>query len=523
VARSRGGPLALVALLIVIGGGAAAAWYLLRGQAGEGGGGPAVRAVVPVEGDLLAEGHSFEGQRGGWESDPRASAGFALDSAARRSGEVGLLAELERAPDEPAPWALEQSPAVRVAAGRALSARAWLEAEGGAEVLLGVRLESSSDAAAQPVVFWDAPHASAGEAREFVVDVPPAYDRARALLLARLVEGAEAGEAGADDVSLVPVPAPPGRPKLGETELFASGSTAVLFKIDRALLSGLSFAPVGRAHDPAAPRARIEALSEEHGLRLSPAGAQGAQVLSFFVESGLAAGGLASTGTGGYRTHQVEFEREGAEALLVGRGRDRVRVACGGARVVRGQPAGGGFRVEVEFAAPPEVFVQTSFNAERDAAQTLARQARRAEAEGRLGEALSLWGRLLDEYPFEESLVRESETTRGRLEQAGHAELRELEVRLERARFFRLIDIFRRCREDAQALAARYEPSGVAEGARALIAQIDADSAGLAAELDAAERARLAAIEAALRGSGSTRLAERVAERLAELQSRGGH
>jgi hypothetical protein len=296
----------------------------------------------------------------------------------------------------------------------------------------------------------------------------------------------------------------------------------VLFKIDRALLSGMSFASEGRAGEPQAPRMALSAATEEHGLRLSASAATQGASFALFVEAGLAAGGLATTGPGGYRTHQTEFVREGADSILIGRGRDLVRLVCAEARAVRGAPEAGGFRLEVDLAGAAQVFLQTSFRQERDAAQTLAREARAAEQQGRLGEALGLWGRVLDEVPFEEALVAEAESTRGRLEQAGHAQLQELGVRLERARFFRLIEIFRRCRDEALALQARYAPSSVAEAAAALVAEIDRDSAGLNAELFAAERARLAAIEAGLRESGSVRLADRVRERLTELSSGGG-
>lgn len=521
VARSRGGPLALIALVLVLAGGGAAAWMYVRGAQESSGGGPAQRAVTPVEGDLLAAGYSFEQERGGWESDPRSSAGFALDGSARRSGEVGLLAELEPDEEGRSAWALEQSPAVRPASGRALVARGWLESDEGAEILLGLRLESSSGAAAA-TEFWGAPQRGEGTECTLEVDVPAVYDRARALLLARPVAGSERGSAGADDVSLVSAPAPAARPKLGETELYVGGSGAVLFKIDRTLLSGMSFATLGRAGEPQAPRPALSVAMEEHGLRLSATPAQEGASFALFVEPGLASGGLATTGPGGYRTHQVDFVREGAESILIGRGRDLVRLTCPGARAMRGAPDAGGFRLEIELAGAAQVFLQTSFNAERDAAQTLARQARTAEQEKRLGEALALWGRVLDEVPFEEALVAEAESTRGRLEQAGHAQLQDLGVRLERARFFRLIEIFRRCRSEALELESRYAPSGVAEAARALVAEIDRDSAGLAAELDAAERARLTAIEASLRQSGSVRLADRVRERLDQLQATGG-
>jgi pSer/pThr/pTyr-binding forkhead associated (FHA) protein len=518
VARTRKKSLAAVVGLLVLLAAGAAAWFFLRGES-TGGIQAGTQLVEPVEGNLLAAGYSFEEDRGDWQGDERSPAGFAMDSSARRSGGVGLLAELERAEGGEGEWALEQSPLVKLSLGRALRARAWLESGEGAEIQLGVRLESSQNAAA-PTVLWAKPQASgeSGEV-EFVVDVPPVYDGARALLLARLIDGAQSGEAQADDVSLVAVASPEGRPKLGETELYLSGSGAVLFKIDHALLSDIHVYAAGRANDAGALHAPLAAELQANGLRLSTeASSGGAQAVSLFVEPGLAGGGLATTGEGGYRNHQVDFEREGADALFLGAGRDMVRVACGDARKISGRPTGGGFQVELEFPAAAEVFLQVTFREERDAAQTLARQARADEQAGRFGPALFAWSKLLDEYPYEDALVAEAGSARGRLEQAGHGELRLLRQRAERARFFRLLDIFRRCRDDSLALAERYTPSPVADEARALAAEVERDASDLVSQLKSAERGRLASIEAALRASGSTKLAERVRARLDELQ-----
>ena len=87
---------------------------------------------------------------------------------------------------------------------------------------------------------WARPQASgeSGEV-EFAVDVTPVYDGARALLLARLNDGAPSGAAQADDVSLVAVAPTEGRLKLGETELYLSGEleipdeTGKKFKVDK--------------------------------------------------------------------------------------------------------------------------------------------------------------------------------------------------------------------------------------------------------------------------------------------------
>src|SRR5204862_432115 len=70
------------------------------------------------------------------------------------------------------------------------------------------------------------------------------------------------------------------------------------------------------------------------------------------------------------------------------------------------------------------------------------------------------------------TLVTEAETARTRLVQKGLEELRAVEADVERARFFRLADIFKKCRDNALALAKRYEQSEVEGRAKVLSASV---------------------------------------------------
>jgi hypothetical protein len=509
--RSRGRPSwALAGVVLILAAGGAAWWFLGRKSPGQAA--RAAQPVEPVSGNLLASGYSFEGAEGGWESDERSPAGFEVDSTARRSGEEGLRAELG---DGGGDWALAHSELVELRSARGLIAKAWMRPDEGTEGVLGLRMESSSGAAA-PLWVWSAPVAGGSELEiELTSAVPPGFDRARALLLARLT-GTGTGGLDVDDVSLVPAAATAAPLSVDEFEVHALGAPAravSVIKIGRALLAlelceGSSSIPT--------PRSELSVSLDGSSAKIvpSPPAAGSERTLAITVEPALAAQGVASTGPDGYRVHQTEFERASALSVLLGSGRDLVRVDLGGEAALSGRPEGGGFRLEARVGAGGELKLQLAFREERAAAQELAANARRAESEGRLGEALATWKRVLDEYPFESALLTEAGETRGRIEQAGAAQLATVRVRLERARFFRLVDVYRRCRDDARGVAQGFAPSAVAEEGQALLTEIEAELGVLERELDKSERERLLGIEAALRAEGAEKLAARVRERI---------
>lgn len=509
--RSRGRPSwALLGVALILAGGAGA-WWWMQGRA-DGQTSRALAPVEPVNGNLLAAGYSFEGEAGGWESDERSPAGFAVDSTARRSGAEGLRAELGEGAGD---WGLAHSEQVELRSVRALVAKAWLRTDENSQGVLGLRLESSTNAAAA-LCIWSTPVAASGELDvELASAVPPVFDRARALVLARLT-GTGAGGLDVDDVSLVATPPAAAPLSIDEFEVHALGTPAravAVVKIGAALLQ------MELCEGPSAiPTPRSELALSLDGSRIlmlpSPPPAGSNRTLVIVAEPALAAQGVASTGTDGYRVHQTEFERDGAASVLLGSGRDLVRVDLGRPARLTGRPEGGGFRLEAELGPSGELALQLAFREERAAAQGLAADARRAEAEGRMGEALATWKRVLDEYPFEAPLLTEAGASRGRIEQAGLSELQGVRVRLERARFFRLVDVYRRCRDGARRVAEGYAPSAVADEGQALLGEIEGELGVLERELDKAERARLLGIEAALRAEGAEKLAARVRERL---------
>ena len=505
--------------LVVVAGAAAGGWLWWQGRAAGETGSVAGRAVVGVEGNLLEASYSFEGGAPGWEAQPDAPETFGSDAGAARSGRGGLGAELEDAET----WALHRSPAVRLPRGRALRATAYLRASGGARGSLGLQLESESGAAA-PIIAWSRPlgSASGGDFEELSVaaSAPPIYDQARVVLLAR--GGAGPGDVEADDVSLVPdASSAKAPPTLNEYQLFLLGEpagAALLFKIDRVLISGLSATPAAAPPGPALERATLSAQPAPNGMRLTCAALPGAggATLSLRIEPALAEGGLATMGEGGYRTHQEVFEREGVSSVLAGSGNDLLRLSFPAPVRLSGRPQEGGFELRARLALPAEPFLQLSFLEELDAAKTLAREAGDLERGGERGRALARWSELLDRYPFETALVRDASQQHARLVEQGLAEVRRLHGALEEARFFRLVDLFRKTREEARALAQLYAGTELEAGALELAATIDVELAELDEDLKRAEKERLAAILATLEARGMDLLASRVREYLQE-------
>lgn len=515
VARSqRRSIVSVVVVLAVLGAGGFAAWRL-----GAGGGGRGEVAAVPVrevEGDLLSASRSFEEAEAAaaWSSAEAAPAAFVRDARARRSGDVGFLAGL--APGE---WALLSSPEQRVATGRALEARAAVRPgprDGRAR--LGLELIDTSGRAGATTAWSEAV-----EGRDEFVElsvvaaVPPGYDAARVLVLAQAAQGE--ADVAVDDASLAPTSGPAGSAAtVAEYQLSLVGDpprAATLFKIDRVLLSGLVAVEGGdRAGPLGGAPAELACEGGDGGIHLR---APAASTLSGAVEPALAAAGVATIGPGGYRTHQVEFRREETSSLLLGSGRDLVRLRFPAPLSVSGRPereGGEAFAFTVELEGAGEVFVQLAFAAERAAAADLAHRARAAEGEGALGGALELWSELLDEYPYEAALVQESEAARSRLIQRGMEELQAVRAELERARFFRLVDLYRECRARAEEVAARYAGSEVVEASRELVTEVEGALAALDADRGQLEAARLASIRGALERRGSERLAAAVGEYL---------
>ena len=139
-----------------------------------------------------------------------------------------------------------------------------------------------------------------------------------------------------------------------------------------------------------------------------------------------------------------------------------------------------------------------------------------AEEQGELGECLARWNELLADAPFEAKLVQEARSARTRLEQAGLVELAEVQASFERARFFRLVDLYRQCKSRAQAVGAKYAGSQVEAQAAALVTEVELALGELEVDLSKDEVDRLRAILTVLEKTESPRLAREVRQYLTE-------
>ena len=489
--------------LIAIGGGAA--WWFTRGGGGAGGGAP-LRAVEAVAGNLLAAGYSFETPDlpAGWSNAEDAAASFEPDRRARAGGAQGLSADL--GPNSAARLSSEAQPA-----GRPMKLIAALGADGGARVRAGLRFESSTGACLPAEAWGPWVRASEGgsvEAREFAAALPATYDRVRALIQAQ--SGAEGGTALVDDVALVPAGSAVGRVvKLDDVELHLLGEPAtgaVLFKIDHALLGGMGLSL------PSGEEAPLEAAADPVGVRISTT-AQGA-VLEFTAESGTAAGGIATTAADGFKSHQSQFERPAVESIVLGAGRELVRLRFDAPALVRGLPNAGGSTFTLQVVGLKGALIQTSFSDDRVAAEALARDARAAARGGDMSRVIALWSRLINEHPIDAALIAEAEAGRAKALNEGLAAVAAVRADVERARFFRLLALFRECREKSLSIARAYAGSEVEARAKEVAAGVEQDIAVLAKDLDRLEARRLAEIHAALVQSKQAQLAARVAEEL---------
>ncbi|MDZ4772052.1 MAG: FHA domain-containing protein [Planctomycetota bacterium] len=493
-----------VATLAAIGGGV---WYWLNTSKSAGTDSSA--SVTPISGNLLATGYSFEGEDDAWSNADGTPAAFVRSGPSKRSGAFGIEADLEGGQ-----FAIYRSTAVRATTGKLLAARGHLRTKGDATARIGIEFTNAEAAGEAPVgsaVAWSKAVRGAQdfEALEIEVGVPAGWSQARVVVLARSDStDAGAGEVDADDVCLVQV-AGDAKPTavVGGTELFVLGDDAMstqLSRADRVLVSGLCFA----AANDASGLSAVAAGARADGSRfvIEPRATAGALILR--AEEPLARARVATIGKDGYKTHAGDFERADVATILLGSGADMVRLQLATPAQVRAVAEGGAVRL---FAAPGgKVDMQIDFAAERKEAGNIAYAARGAEQRGELGAAITQWQALLNGFPFEDALVTEAETARTRLVQKGLEELRAVEADVERARFFRLADIFKKCRENALALAKRFERSEVEERAQKLAALLTDEIGTLEVDVHQAERARMRGILATLEARGAMTLAGEV-------------
>jgi len=509
VARSRKGTrvLPLVAGVALLAAGGGFAWWKLRAGAG-GEGGPVVSLPV-VPGNLLADA-SFEEGTGEWLAAETAPVAFLRERAGARSGAIGLACTLEGGG-----WTLTRSPEFALAARRGLAFGAALRTEDGARVRLGLELSSAGGTLPVHTAWLPARTTSGFEELRGACDVPGGYDRGRLVVAAQ-----GPGRVGVDDVFALEAEATGGVATPDEHEflvLGSPGSTAVLERSGKTLLSGFDLSQWNRSGLAGWDEAELAASVTENGLRLAFPGAPASAELAFeAARQGDAKGFVATLGPEGYAAHGADFERANVHSVLLGNDLELVRLAFTGPVTVRASSAAGTVSFRIALGGLDACELQTRFTAERTEAGTLARRATEAEKQGNHGSALATWTELLDRFPFERSLVAQASAAQARLVQSGMAEVETVQKELERARFFLLPELFEKTRARALELARQYAGSDVEREARRTAEESFMALSELGAGRRGGDVQRLEGVLRALESESTPRLRAHVQQSLQE-------
>lgn len=511
VARSgKGSKGALIgALVLLIGGAAAGAYFLMEGGAKTS---HKQTPVVDVPGNKLG-GYSFEGDGlpEGWQSVDSAPALFSQWGAARVTGADGMRAEL--APGE---WALMRSDLVNVSTGRQVQLSAKLRGHGVASGRVGVEfMGRDADDGGRGLRAWGSWVADVSNHQDvmFTCAVPPGMSRARVLVEARSAKGGDgaSGTVDVDDVSLTDADGSGvATAEVGEYAMWALGMKATsvhLTKISKPLVANFHGTDATARRD-----FPVEVIGNSTGFELNLGAAE---QFAFRVEPEAMDGGLATLGSTGLVERGGDWDAKEVKTLLLGTGHGLVAFEFERPVSVSGRRAGDSANVRVE-GAGPRVRVLVNFQKERASAGDLAFAARNAEAAGELGVCLEKWGAILASTPYDAKLVEEARSVRGRLISSGQAELKTVRVSFEQAGFFRLIDLFRQCRSEAEAVGQKYQGCEVESAARELVASIDKSLAGLEEDLSKDEVQRLNSIIHVLERTESPGLAKAVKNYLAD-------
>ena len=515
LARSRKRSVAGLVGLLVLVGGAAAAW-LYFGKSSEGSG-VTNRPAVAASDNLLGDDFSFEAETDGWVAAEGAPAAFLRGAEGRVSGGLGLQVDLA-----PGDYALHRSREIHAEAGRMLKARATMRAEGEVTAQVGIELTPAGSldpqGAANPgaVIAWSTPSGGGqGDFEDVEVTslVPPGCDTVRLVLLARAVGN---GTVAADDAELAfSEGAAAGAITVKDDQLALLGDparAAVLTRFGKTLLSLVAFAPGSSIPETAAGNP-VTARAEPTRIVLE---SPGASALTLRAEPALVRAGLATIGADGYSTHGLDFERAGVTSLLLGKGAELVRVLFAEPVALQGSAEGPAARITAR-GGTAVVVLQVDFTEERKLAGDLAYAARNAEKKGDLGECLARWAELLNGFPFDADLVQEAEGKRAALVQQGLSELQAVRTQIERARFFKLADLYRQCRSKAMEVGARFRGSEVDAESQRVVQEVEGHLAGFEAELAQKEAARLRGILAGLEARRAEGLAAKVREYIEAL------
>lgn len=211
-------------------------------------------------------------------------------------------------------------------------------------------------------------------------------------------------------------------------------------------------------------------------------GVQEVKALALPLYAGVESGFQVTTINGEFGVrHESAFEATEVDALVVGVGRDRVRLAVS---TPEASPAGFRARCVAAGGSAPLVLIevpgvsslrlefQLSFDAEEKAARSLLAEAREAERKQESGKAILLLEQVRARYPFEESIEKDAASLLSRLQDDARRRIDGLSERLQNAEFFRtLLSEEKTLKDDLEREAARYRDTPFAEALDALEAR----------------------------------------------------
>jgi len=189
--------------------------------------------------------------------------------------------------------------------------------------------------------------------------------------------------------------------------------------------------------------------------------------VAFVLAPSLVEEGVTVISPGGWSRRYEDFENEEATALLVGTS-VQIQLRFDPPLQLSVHTGADGLRC---LAAAPESFegdsvsvrLQTSFEEERSLSQRMLLDAQNARREGRLGEAITLLERIVNEFPYNPKIVSEAQTEWTELVRDAERETASLREAREEAAFFDTEARWRRVAGRARELAARLAGSRFGE------------------------------------------------------------
>lgn len=517
--QKRGGSMLLVGLLFVVAaGGGGFLWWRSQGDADAPAAGHQRIEAMQLAGNKLSQAVAACEAEEGWNLRAQGS-GFQPMTRAH-TGSGGFEAVRGDEKDAPGFAIATLAEPVPVLAGRVLTLQAFTRTDGDGQVAVRAVFSAANDN--NPFRFRTG--GSLQQHGEWKVDdavlaVPPGCDRLQIEILAVLPGPGSAVHV--DDVGVIEAgTGAPIESKLAESKQTAIGTAtalgvrstdpdnpATLLAIlpeapekSRAALDGLQKAGLCCLSDLGV---RLECKPTERSFQIAATGTDALQ----FVFPADAAGGLlvrgAADGTFGSASAESTFQ---AQAVLVGDRLTRAMLTFPQPVACTGRLGGGRFRLAV---AAAQVELVLGFQAERQQADGLLREARARVAANEPGPALDKLRALANTVPQDTEMLQQAQLLRSQLLAAQGDAVKKLQHDLDEAEFFSTRGGFLRVALGVDDLVTLYGEQNL--GDLELVKGLGAKAHERLAAMDAAahdeQRQRLVALAKALEGAQQTGLA----------------